>query len=423
MYRRKLVVVSLITALILLISAGISIQAAEVWHYWLSGGEKEALEALVEAAQELYPEGSFSERGIPGAGKELRRQLGAALLAGDPPEAFQTVPGYSLKSYVDAGQVYAIDEVWDEINGDEIFNEGLRSLVKFNGHAYAIPLNTHIISHIFYNKAIFDKYALEPPITWEEFRHVTSVLRDNGIEPLACDAGHRTCYHLYTALVDTLGPEGYLALGAGEIPFTDPRVREAFELYGDAFVKSYMFGWSGYGWAEAANEVISGNAGMYQSGDWIVAYFEQAGWEPDVDFDFFPAPGTEDVMVMQIDALAAPKGSKDPEGAMQLLTAAGRVEGQAAFNKYKGSLAANLEVDPGIYNEILYETYERMQRVSVEGHMLPNQSFLMPPAMWEEFARQVEIYALEPTEKTLDSVLNTLESQRKELLEEGVLGS
>ena len=48
--------------------------------------------------------------------------------------------GYDLKSYVDAGRLAPIDDVWAAINGDEVFSEGLKENGKFDGHAYAVPL-------------------------------------------------------------------------------------------------------------------------------------------------------------------------------------------------------------------------------------------------------------------------------------------
>ena len=88
-------------------------------------------------------------------------------------------------------------------------------------------------------------------------------LKENGIEfcrPADIDP-------LLCSLITVLGPEGYLALGNGELAFTDPKVREAFELYGDAFVSSYMFGWSGYGGLKLLTS-LQGNAAMYLNGDW-----------------------------------------------------------------------------------------------------------------------------------------------------------
>ena len=64
MYRNKRALFGLVAALVLVMSASVSIQAAEMWHYWLSGGEKEALDAFLDKARELYPNVEFTERGI-----------------------------------------------------------------------------------------------------------------------------------------------------------------------------------------------------------------------------------------------------------------------------------------------------------------------------------------------------------------------
>lgn len=418
MRSRNQLLVTLLLVVTMLVGTSISMQAAELWHYWLTGGEKAAMDALLDAARELYPDTEFTERGIPGATAEIRRQLGAAFMAGDPPEVYQSAIGYDLKTYVDAGRLTVLDDVWEAINGDQIFSEGLKSMVKFDGHAYAIPLNTHVISHMFYNKHVFEELNLEPPKDWDEFKEVCRILRENGIEPVAAAAGTWGTYQWYAPLLTVVGVDGYLALGRGEIAFTDPRIREAFELYRDTMVAGYMEGWAGYGWAEAANEMIQGNAAMYLNGDWVVAHFREAGLVEDVDFGFFPAPGTQDVVIIQVDALAAPLGSADAEGAKRLMEVAGRIEGQAAFNANKGSVAANLNVSPDIYGPILRGVYNRIQEVSASGTVLPNLLFMLPPHLWQELTRQVEIFTLDPSDSTLDSVLNTLETLRQEILEE-----
>ena len=43
---------------------------------------------------------------------------------------------------------------------------------------------------------------------------------------------------------------------------------------------------------------------------------------------------------------------------------------------------------------------------------------MLPPSLYQELGRQVEMYALNPTDKVLDGVLNTLENMRQDLLKE-----
>jgi|GEM_PF-1145334 len=390
----------------------------EIWHYWLSGGEKDAINALMDVVKQENPGMTFNAREIPGASTEMRRQLGSAILAGNPPEVYHAGLGLDLKSYVDAGHLRTLDDVWAKLNGDKIFNPGLQKIVKVNGHVYAIPMNTHVVTHIFYNKKIFDKLGLKPPKNAEEFLKVSAVLKKNKIEPLAAAAkAGGTIYHIYPIFIDVLGTDGYMALGNGSLSWKDPKVRKAFEEYRKTFVSQYMFGWSGYGWAEAANEMMKGNVAMYMNGDWVVSYFENAGWKSGVDFDFFPAPGTQNTIVVQVDGLASPKESKDEKGAKALLLSAAGTAGQAAFNRYKGSVAANLTVKPDIYKGVMKATYDRIQAISKSGTMLPNLAVMLPPPLWSELKTQVETFALKSDDATLDKALNALETIRLEQLE------
>ncbi|MCJ7618429.1 MAG: ABC transporter substrate-binding protein, partial [Desulfobacterales bacterium] len=286
----------------------------EIWHYWTAGREAQSISCLMDSFREKYPEVSVKDRTIPGSTAELRQQLGIAFMGGNPPEIFQVGPGYNLKSYVDAGRLSPITDVWNEISGNKIFPEGIAKLTVFNNEAWAVPLNIHTISTVWYNVKVFEKYNLEEPKTWEEFKHVCSVLKENGLEPIAA-AGFWSVYALYPFLITTLGPEGYVAIGEGEVNFTsEKRVREAFELFKEMWIDNLMEDWSGYSWAEAAKPFIEGKVAMYFCmGDWIAPLLESEGMEPIKEFDFFPAPGTRNMIIGQIDALPLTKGSDAPD--------------------------------------------------------------------------------------------------------------
>jgi ABC-type glycerol-3-phosphate transport system substrate-binding protein len=382
----------------------------------MAGGEKEAIQSLLDVVKRANRNFTFTDREIPGADTEIRRQLGAAFLAGNPPEVYQANVGMNLKPYVDANRLKPLDDIWAAINGERIFSSGVKKAVTINGHVYAIPLNTHVITQVFYNKKVFDKFGLKEPKNWTEFQNVCAVLKRNNIEPFAMFGKTTPIYTFFPFLLDSLGPEGFLNLGSGKIAFTDAKVRKAFEDYGKILVPNMMFGWAGYGWPEAAAELMKGNAAMYINGDWVASYFETNGWKPGVDYDYFPAPGTGNIIVVQIDGLAAPVAAKDSQGARAFLLSAGGADAQAAFNKYKGSVAANLNVSRNTYSGILQKTYDRIQAVSKNGYVLPNLAIMFPPALWEEIKTQNINYALTPDARTLDRVLNTLERVRQESL-------
>lgn len=390
----------------------------EIWHYWTAGREAQSISSLIDSFREKYPEVSVKDRTIPGSTAELRQQLGIAFMGGNPPEIFQVGPGYNLKSYVDAGRLSPITDVWNEISGNKIFPEGIAKLTVFNNEAWAVPLNIHTISTVWYNVKVFEKYNLEEPKTWEEFKHVCSVLKENSLEPIAA-AGFWSVYALYPFLITTLGPEGYVAIGEGEVNFTsEKRVREAFELFKEMWIDNLMEDWSGYSWAEAAKPFIEGKVAMYFCmGDWIAPLLESEGMEPIKEFDFFPAPGTRNMIIGQIDALPLTKGSDAPDLAKTFLKFSASTEGQTAFNRYKGSVAANLEAPSDFYGPIMSKIYNLLHKPGVQ--FIPNLSFLMPPDFYTQFYTQIEKYAVDPTNETLDEVLNELERLRIEASTEG----
>lgn len=248
----------------------------EIWHSWTAGKEVQSITCLIDSFREKYPEISIKDRAIPGSTAEIRQQLGVAFIGGNPPEICALGPGYNLKSYADAGRLIPITDVWNEVRGNKIFPEGIAKVTVFDNEAWAVPLNIHTINTVWYNVKVFEKYNLEEPKTWEEFEHVCSVLKENGLEPMTA-AGFWSVYALYPFLVTTLGPEGYAALGQGKISFTgEKKVKEAFELFKEMWIDNLMEDWTGYGWAEAARPLMEGKVAMYFCmGDWLAPLLER----------------------------------------------------------------------------------------------------------------------------------------------------
>src|SRR5690606_7042544 len=154
----------------LMVSSAHAQDASQVWHYWGGGAELAAVEALLAVANEQSPQTPIVGQDFPGSAIELRRQLQTALLGGTPPAAYQSSMGYELKTFADAGQLRDISAVWNDFGGDRIFPAGLQRVMKVDGVPYAVPLNMHAISNIFYNKALVDELGIEIPTTFEELQ-------------------------------------------------------------------------------------------------------------------------------------------------------------------------------------------------------------------------------------------------------------
>lgn len=396
--------------------------ASEVWTYWGSGTELTAIDGLMAVANKTYPDTPIKQRAISGSTTEMRQALQVGFMGGNIPAAWQSALGQELKNFVDSGRLAPVDDIWQQVNGDKIFPQGLARVVTFNGKHYGIPLNMHTVSNVFYNKHIFDKLQLTPPKTWEEYAAVSKALKGAGYQVLANAGGNNwTAYNLYAPLVSTLGTAGYYRLASGDLPFNSPDVHKAFALFTEMYAKNYMKNWSGYTWSSAADQLVQGKVAMYQMGDWLAAYLKDKGMTPGTDFDFFPAPGLDGATVVQVDVMArADTGDKVKNRAGQnFLLAAASAEGQRAFNGPKGSVAANMTVDDGIYDIIGKKTWREVQQSNQQNKVLPNFKFLLPVELGEELGNQMAAYAQNPGPQALDTMLNALEQLRLTLKEEG----
>src|SRR5947207_2182827 len=106
---KKLFCVSLLGAAFLALGQVGSLFAArdqqlEVFSWWTSGSEAAALRALFKAYKQKNPGVEVLNAAITGGGGSAARPvLQTRLAAGNPPDSWQTHPGYELKGYVEAG--------------------------------------------------------------------------------------------------------------------------------------------------------------------------------------------------------------------------------------------------------------------------------------------------------------------------------
>lgn len=387
---------------------------AEIWTYWSAGAARDALDATIAGFEAAYPNASIDVKTYR-SGAEIQQQLSMALMGGNPPDIFSVVAGYVLKIFADAERVSPINDVWEMANAEEAFPENVRSIMSFDGNAYAVPLGMHMLNGVWYNVAIFEEYGLEEPTTWEELQEIADVLKANDIAPLMIAMGPAwPMYAWYPFLISVVGPEGYLDLGSGRLSFHSDEVRESFRLYKEYALDNALEGWSGYNWTEATQPFMEGEVAMYIGmGDWVAAFLANQGMEQESQFDFFLAPGTTDHIIGGVDSLAIPMGAPNAYVAKAFLAYCSSVEGQVTFNELKGSMAINLNAPSDFYGPIQSKVVQTIQQPEVG--FLANQYSLLTPDFLGEIKAQVQKYALEPTPEVLEEVLDTLEALRLDI--------
>ncbi len=393
-------------------------QVSEFWHYMGAGGEYEGVKAMVAEVNKQFPSTPVTERVIPGHSPGLRQQIQVSLMGGNPPAVYQVDIGVELSLVAKSGRALDIAEVWKAVDGDQAFPEGLRRVITFDGKPVAIPVAMSIVNNVFYNKAIFEKFGLAPPKTWAEWDTVCAKLKENNVGCLAnASSGPWSFYNMYPALIDALGEEGYWKFARGEVSLKSPEFRKALDSYGKHFAQNYVANWSGAKWSDGADQLMRGNVGMYMVGDWASGYMKGRGFKPGVDYDFFPAPGTEKITIFQADTVVALKGELS-ENAKNFMKGAASPAAQAAFNSLKGSLAPNTKTPTDIYDPIQKKEFERL---NASGNTtLPNLIILMPVDYRTALRTEVERFAANPSEEAANALIEKMEPQRLQAEKNGL---
>jgi glucose/mannose transport system substrate-binding protein len=354
-------VIIALTAIIAALVAGAAVyfyvQAArpranllEIYHWWTSGGEKAAIDALVKVFQSKYPDvGVIQSPVAGGAGYVMKAVMKSMVAAGEAPDAFQMHAGYEMKPYIDAGYLDTIDELWAQEGWEKVFPPVVRDMVNWGGHYYAVPVNIHRANVLWYNKIILDKYGIDPATleTWDGFFAACEKLRAAGIKyPIAMGGiGKWEIAHAIEQIFVSQGVDFYEDLVNGKLTDpSNPKLVRAFEI-----MKRYMEyvnpDYASLTWDQAVAKVIRGEAAFTIMGDWANGEFLVAGKTFGVDYGAIPSPGTKGVYVLVVDCFELPKGAKHRDNAIKWLRVVGSREGQDTFNPIKGSIAARVDAD------------------------------------------------------------------------------
>lgn len=148
------------------------------------------------------------------------------------PDVMLITPGEFLDTTVAAGGLADLSNLWQESGAAQSLLPGLRSLSEYEGKQFYLPVG-YSWNGFFYDKAVFEQYGLQPPATWDEFLQVCETLWLNGVVPLSMSGEDPFMGTLWLDYLDLRlnGPEVHRQLIAGELPFTDPRIRSVFESW------------------------------------------------------------------------------------------------------------------------------------------------------------------------------------------------
>ena len=129
-----------------------------VYHWWTAGGEKDAIESVIDEFKGAYGKVKTKSNAIPGgAGGAMVMKVKVLQQAGKSPETFQAHPGQEIQPYLDANMLLDLSKLWDYAKLNERILPGIKDLLTApDGKNYVVPIGIHKSNVIFYNIDVFE---------------------------------------------------------------------------------------------------------------------------------------------------------------------------------------------------------------------------------------------------------------------------
>lgn len=237
--------------------------------------------------------------------------------------------GY-LENFVNGDKIVSLQKYLDEDEDwKNSFNGGILEPLTYDGEVYAIPTQQST-AIMYYNKAIFDKYGLEVPTTYDEYVQVCDTLKENGVTPVAlastADDAWLVSQYIQQLSDGIKGEDIFNSIKDGTGKWNDEGMVEAGKLFQEEVNKGYFEdGFTGVSREEAQLQFANGQTAMYFNGCWEISNLdkkENAAEAENISCFLMPAVNEEyaGVEVGSVDAsYAITKNCKNVDAAVALL--------------------------------------------------------------------------------------------------------
>jgi multiple sugar transport system substrate-binding protein len=194
---------------------------------------------------------------------------------------------------------------------------------RIDGDLYGFPLYYYAWGFI-YRKSLFERVGVRPPATWSEFLQVCEQLKAAGVTPLGLGAKSvwpAAGWFDYLNLRIN-GLDFHHKLLNGDVRFTDARVRQVFDVWGDLLRKDYFLAATiDQEFDRVLPYLYRNHVGMMLIGSFVAARFPTA-MAQDFGFFAFPAlsPNTPAYEEAPLDVLLLPANAPNPKARKRFLT-------------------------------------------------------------------------------------------------------
>ena len=300
--------------------------------------------------------------------KSFEGNIVTKVTGGSAPDiAIVPQPGL-VKALVDTGEVQPAPEAV-EANVDANWSPDWKTYGTVDDVFYAAPMLGNVKGYVWYSPKQFAEWGVEIPTTYDELLTLTQTIRDKtGAAPwcagFASDAasGWPGTDWIEDLVLRQSGPEVYDNWVAGDVKFTDPEIKDAFDAVGKILLNPDYVN-AGYGdvksinstaFGDVAAKVADGSCALTHQASFLSANFldvKTAAGEtptvgPDGDVYGFVLPGIE------ADAANIEVGGEfvtpftDSEAVQKVTAYMATPEWADIRVGLGGSISANLNADP-----------------------------------------------------------------------------
>ena len=321
---------------------------------------------------------------------QIRAKAGTLQIAAAPQ------PG-ALPALVDAGQIVSLEDLGfniDELNN--LVGKSFMDLGLYKGKHYGLPTNINLKSMVWYPKQAFDAKGYKVPTTWDEMMALSDQIVKDGSHPwcVGFESGGATGWPATDWVEDimlrTAGPDTYDKWYKHEIPFNDPSVKKALDLFGKVmFTPNYVLG----GAANTVNVAFADAPGpmfnnppkcwLHRQASFIAAQFPKTA-KAGVDYDWFPFPPIDQQGTLYAGELTVVGSHADKAVAKDFLTRFIAKDVQCEMGGVEASsrISPNVTVDQSCYvNPILAKASTVLTDALKKGTGRFDASDLMPAAV------------------------------------------
>lgn len=246
-----------------------------LWHSFVGADQRAPfMEERMNAFRAKYPNYEIDEQKMPRDQYQTKLKTQAA--AGQLPDSFLLWPNAMTKEFANANLLADINDL---LAKDAEWKNSFvpRALDEFtvNGKTYSAGLGISITSMVFYNKAIFEKYGVTYPKSYDELKEAIKTFSKNGVIPIAL--GNKALWPAQSTIFSLLANRNTGSewldnvLNKKGAQFTDPQFVDALNKLKEltdlgAFNKDY----NSIDDVQMRDYFYKGQAAMVISGSWIV---------------------------------------------------------------------------------------------------------------------------------------------------------